>query len=110
MKRKISDGFRLSQTDIRRSFRKRLKELREQASDIAEEDRKEALLDMIDTAILCFAETRFKSAGDMIDYVISETDQIRIAISTSLYGMLDPQTQKLFDDAEDRAMEYAYKG
>jgi hypothetical protein len=82
-------------SEIRRSFKKKMAQYTEQATQIPDEKLRSVLLNLMKSFIREVNE--YRNCGDLLEFVESSTDTIKMGIGTGLYGhrwrSSEPRTQ-----------------
>ncbi len=88
--------------EIRRHFKKSLAEMSKQIMLIQSEITRATLAKNIEASLMAAEETR--DYDQLVDMICSDIAFLRIHIAMGLYGLVDPRTQKIMDDAMDDRM------
>jgi hypothetical protein len=77
----------------------------EEVVQIPDEKLRSDLLNLIGSFVRALQE--YRDWDQLLEFVQSSIDTLRIGIASGLYGHRDPRTQKLFKLAEQRAFDRA---
>ncbi len=77
-------------------------EMSKEILKIEDEKTRACLAENVEASLMCLKEIR--NYDQLVDMVCSDIDFLRMHIARGLYGLMDPRTQKIMDDAVDRAM------
>jgi hypothetical protein len=91
-----------SMSEVKKDFRKTMAEMSKEILRIENEKTRTSLLENVESSLMCLKEIR--DYDQLIDMVCSDIDFLRMHIARGLYGLLDPRTLKIMEDAAERAM------
>jgi hypothetical protein len=84
-------------------IKKKMAELAREARKVEDEKLRTDLLGLIQSCLR--ALSGYRDWDELFEFVESSTDILSMGIATALYGHWDPRTQKIFDAAEERAID-----
>jgi hypothetical protein len=90
---------------LKKSFRRKMAELAEQAAQIENATLRTELLDLKDSFLRDLTE--YRDLDELFEFVESSTDMLRTSIAVGLYGYFDQRTKEVFKRAQARAMNRA---
>ena len=77
-------------------------EMSKEILQIENDETRASLLENVESSLLYLKEVR--DYGQLVEMVCSDIDFLRMHIARGLYGLMDPRTLKIMDEAAERAM------
>lgn len=94
-----------SKAEIKKKFKEQMAQFATDAASIESEELRGNLSRCIEATLRALPD--YGDLHDLLEFVQSSTDTLRMGLATGLYGLLDPRTQKIIERAEERAMDRA---
>ncbi len=91
-----------SMAEIKKTFRKRMAEMRNEVAGIESNERRLALSELLEMFLSELGD--YSEWHSLSEFVMSSIETMQIGIATGKYGIMDHRTQKLMERAEDDAM------
>lgn len=92
-------------SEIKKNFRKQMVIMSTEIVQIESEELRNDLLKCIEVNLRALND--YKNLNQLLDFVESNIDSLKMGIAIGLYGHLDLRTQKIIEKAEERAIDRA---
>jgi hypothetical protein len=94
-----------SKAEIKKKFKEQMAQFATDAASIENEELRGNLSRCIEATLRALPD--YRDLHDLLEFVQSSTDTLRMGLARGLNGHRDPRTQKIIEKAEEQAMDRA---